>query len=218
MVEIAGVNTNPDGAFMAQVARNLTDGVDGCLSNKQFLILDRDSKFTAQFRRILKDAGVEVVTTAFHAPNMNALAERFVQSVKRECLERLILFGSDHLRRALNEFVAHYPSRASTPRTRQQGAHSEHLRAAHGRRRGRRRTTRRDAAQLSPRGLTALFPSAKQRACAPSRATSLSARRERAGRIPLPSPSKRPIRAGLARLTFRTGRRQNKNRSSALAK
>ena len=108
MVEIAGVSTNPDGAFMAQVARNLTDGVDGFLSNRQFLILDRDRKFTAQFRRILEDAGVEVVTTAFQAPNMNALAERFVQSVKRECLERLILFGSDHPQRALNEFVAHY--------------------------------------------------------------------------------------------------------------
>ena len=218
MVEIAGVNTNPDGAFMAQVARNLTDGVDGFLSNKQFLILDRDSKFTAQFRRILKDARVEVVTTAFHAPNMNTLAERFVQSVKRECLERLILFGSDHLRRARNEFVAHYPSRASTPRTRQQGAHSEHLRADHGRRRGRRRTTRRDAAQLSPRGLTALSllqsnePALRvaPRVCplgenAPGE---FHCRRRPSGQF----------EPGLARLTFRTGRRQNKNRSSALAK
>ena len=106
-VEVAGVTTNPDGAFMAQVARNLT-GLDGPLRDRRFLILDRDSKFTEQFRRILDDAGVAVVTTAFQAPNMNALAERFVQSIKRECLERLILFGPDHLRRALNEFVTHY--------------------------------------------------------------------------------------------------------------
>jgi transposase InsO family protein len=108
LVEIAGVTTNPDSAFMAQVARNLTDGVDGFLRDRRYLILDRDTKFTAQFKRILDDAGIDVVTTAFQAPNMNALAERFVQSIKRECLERLILFGADHLQRALNEFVAHY--------------------------------------------------------------------------------------------------------------
>jgi transposase InsO family protein len=107
LVEIAGVTEHPDGNFMAQVARNLT-GTDGGLRDRQFLILDRDTKFTAQFRRILEDAGVKVVTTAFQAPNMNAIAERFVQSIKRECLERLILFGSDHLQRALKEFVAHY--------------------------------------------------------------------------------------------------------------
>jgi putative transposase len=108
MVEIVGVITNPDDAFMAQVARNLTDPVDGFFRSCKFVILDRDTKFTDQFRRILGDASVEVVTTAYMAPNMNAIAERFVQSAKRECLERLILFGSDHLQRALKEFVAHY--------------------------------------------------------------------------------------------------------------
>ncbi|HEX5051005.1 MAG TPA: integrase core domain-containing protein [Planctomycetota bacterium] len=108
LVEIAGVTANPDSAFMAQIARNLTDGVDGFLRNRRYLILDRDSKFTTQFKRVLGDAGVKVVTTCFQAPNMNALGERFVQSIKRECLERLILFGADHLQRALKEFVAHY--------------------------------------------------------------------------------------------------------------
>jgi transposase InsO family protein len=108
LVEIVGVTTSPDAAFMAQVARNLTDGADGFLRDQRFLILDRDTKFTAQFRRILEDAGVAVVQAAFRAPNMNAIGERFVQSIKRECLERLILFGPGHLQRALNEFVAHY--------------------------------------------------------------------------------------------------------------
>ena len=107
LVEVAGVTKHPDAEFMAQVARNLT-GLDGNLRDRRYLILDRATKFTAQFRRILDDAGVQVVQTAFQAPNMNAIAERFVQSVKRECLERLILFGPGHLRRALNEFVAHY--------------------------------------------------------------------------------------------------------------
>jgi putative transposase len=108
MVEIVGVTTNPDDAFMAQMARNLTDPVDGFLRTTKYLIIDGDTKFTEQFRRILGAAGVEVVTTAYMAPNMNAFAERFVQSIKRECLERLILFGVDHLQRALKEFVAHY--------------------------------------------------------------------------------------------------------------
>ena len=108
MVEIAGVTTNPNGQFMAQVARNLTDGVDGFLRDKRFLVVDNDSLFTKQFCGILEDAGVQVVRTAIQAPDMNAFAERWVQSVKRECLSRLILFGERHLRRALSEYVAHY--------------------------------------------------------------------------------------------------------------
>lgn len=108
VVEIAGVTTNPNGEFMAQVARNLTDSVDGFLRNKRFLILDRDRKFTEQFRRVLEDSGVSVVTTAYQAPDMNAVAERFVGSVKRECLDRMILFGERYLRCALQEFVEHY--------------------------------------------------------------------------------------------------------------
>ena len=108
-VEIAGVTTNPEGRFMAQVARNLVDHVDGFLRSKTFLVLDRDSKFDARFRGILKAAGVRVVLTARRAPNMNAFAERFVRTIKDECLSKLILFGEGMLRRALTEFVAiHY--------------------------------------------------------------------------------------------------------------
>jgi transposase InsO family protein len=107
-VEILGVTTNPDGAFMAQIARNLTDHVDGFLLGKRFLILDRDGKFTTHFRAILRDAGVEVVRTSYQAPNMNSFAERFVLSVKAECIDRMILFGGASLRRALREFCAHY--------------------------------------------------------------------------------------------------------------
>ncbi len=107
-VHIAGVTTQPNAEFMAQVARNLTDNVEGWLRDKRFLILDRDSKFTEQFRRTLEEAGVTVVPTACQAPNMNAIAERFVGSIKRECLSKLILLGQDHLRRAVHEFVEHY--------------------------------------------------------------------------------------------------------------
>ena len=108
LVEIAGITTSPDAEFMAQVARNLTDPVDGFLRRMRYLILDRDSKYTVQFQRILKDAGVKLVTTVFQAPDMNAIGERFVGSIKRECLDKLILFGDGHLRRAISEFVAHY--------------------------------------------------------------------------------------------------------------
>jgi len=108
MVEIAGITPNPDGNFMAQVARNLTNHVDGFLRDKKYLILDNDALFTKQFVCILKDAGTKVVHTAIQVPNMNAVAERFVGSVKRECLSKMILFGDRHLQRALSNYTAHY--------------------------------------------------------------------------------------------------------------
>jgi putative transposase len=105
---IAGITTNPDSSLMAQVARNLTSIDDGFLNRIRFLILDLDTKFTAQFKRILKDAGVDVVNTAYQAPNMNAIAERWVLSVKSECINRMILFGEESLRRALRQYTDHY--------------------------------------------------------------------------------------------------------------
>ena len=109
-VHIAGITTNPNSAFMAQVARNLTMMGDGFLNGMSYLILDRDTKFTTEFKRILKDVGVKIVPISYQAPNMNAVAERWVRSVKDECLGRMILFGEQHLHRALREYVAHYHS------------------------------------------------------------------------------------------------------------
>ena len=107
-VAIAGVTPNPDGAFMAQVARNLTVEGDGVIRGIRYLLVDRDSKFTADFRRILATAGVQVLRTCYQAPNMNAIAERWVLSIKSECLDKMILFGDASLRRALREYCAHY--------------------------------------------------------------------------------------------------------------
>ena len=107
-VHIAGVTPNPDTAFLVQVARNLTDYRDGFLRGKRYLILDLDTKFTGQFTRTLHDAGVEVVRTAYQAPNMNAIEERWVLAVKSECLDKMILFGGESLRRALREYCAHH--------------------------------------------------------------------------------------------------------------
>jgi transposase InsO family protein len=107
-VHIVGSTPTPDAWFMAQAARQLTDAVDGFLADHRLLICDRDSKWTEGFHRILQDAGVRIVVTPVQAPNANAYAERFVRSIRAECLDRLILFGERRLLRALDEFVAHY--------------------------------------------------------------------------------------------------------------
>ncbi len=93
---------------MKQIARNLTDCVDGFLRAKRFLIVDRDTKFCDGFAAILKSAGVKLVRCPARAPNCNAIAERFVQSIKRECLDQLIFVGETSLRRALSEYALHY--------------------------------------------------------------------------------------------------------------
>ena len=109
-VHIAGITTNPDSAFMAQVARNLTAHGDGIFLGKRFLILDRDTKFTDQFCRIVEDAGIAIVQTAYRAPDMNAIAERWVKSVKTECFDHVTLFGQAKLERVLASYVDHYHS------------------------------------------------------------------------------------------------------------
>ena len=107
-VHLGGITTKADTEFVVQVARNLTDVVDGFLLGHRFLICDRDTKFTAQFKRILKDADVEVILTRKRAPNCNAYAERFVLSIKSECLNRMIFFGERRLREAITSYLEHY--------------------------------------------------------------------------------------------------------------
>ena len=107
-IEITGITPSPKEPWMMQIGRNLTDPIDGSLAQKRFLILDRDSKFSLRFRNLLKDAGVEVVRLPFRSPNLNAYAERFVRSIKDECLNRMIFFGEQSLRKAIREYAAHY--------------------------------------------------------------------------------------------------------------
>jgi len=107
-VHIAGSTTQPDEAFMLQVARNLTNVVDGFLLPHRILLCDRDTKFTDRFRQVLEAAGVATVLTPYRAPNCNSFAERFVRSIKAECLDRMIVFGIGALRRAIAEYVEHY--------------------------------------------------------------------------------------------------------------
>jgi hypothetical protein len=108
MVEIAGIATNPDGRWMQQMARNLTDSVDGFLRNATYLIHDRDPLFTEAFEAILRERGVECVRIPAQSPNCNPHAERFVKTVREECLHHFATFGERHLRYVLKEFLAHY--------------------------------------------------------------------------------------------------------------
>jgi putative transposase len=107
-VEIGGIAVKANGLWMGQIGRNLTDAVDGILHGKRYLIHDHDPLFTADFRNLLADGGVESVKIPSRSPNLNAFAERFVRSIKESCLERMIWFGEDALRHGVREFVAHY--------------------------------------------------------------------------------------------------------------
>ena len=93
---------------MQQVVRTLTVADEGLLVHHRVLICDRDTKWCAPARARLSNAGIRVVLTSYRAPNANAYAERFVRSIKEECLERVIPFGERHLRRTIAEYVEHY--------------------------------------------------------------------------------------------------------------
>jgi putative transposase len=93
---------------MEQIARNVTD-CDACaLRHKRFLIIDRDAVFGPRFKSILGSSGVAVLMTAYQAPNMHAHAERFVRSIRSECLDQMILVGRASLEKAIAEYVAYY--------------------------------------------------------------------------------------------------------------
>jgi hypothetical protein len=93
---------------MQQIVRTLTMAEAGVVSLPQVLICDRDRKWSHDVRRRLRDAGICVVLIPERAPNANAYAERFVRSIKEECLDRIIPIGERHFRRAISEYVAHY--------------------------------------------------------------------------------------------------------------
>jgi hypothetical protein len=107
-VEIAGVTTSPDSAWITQVARDLTNAEDGFLRDTTHVIMDRDTKFIP-FRTYLKQhTETEVVLLPPRSPNLNAFVERFCRSLKSECLDRMIFFSEASLRRALRKFSQHY--------------------------------------------------------------------------------------------------------------
>jgi hypothetical protein len=107
-VELAGFTPHPDERWMKQIARNVTMDEWGFLGNCRYLIHDRDAKFTDSFRAIVRSSHVDPIKLPAQSPNLNAFSERWVKSVKEECLAKLILFGEASLRRALREYVTHF--------------------------------------------------------------------------------------------------------------
>ncbi len=105
---LAGITRHPDQEWMEQMARNVTMEGNGFLANRRYLLQDRDSKYCPSFRQVIETGGVKTIPLPPRSPNLNAYAERWVRSVKEECLSKLILFGESSLRRALRDYEVHY--------------------------------------------------------------------------------------------------------------
>jgi len=105
-VHLAGCTTNPTGGWVTQQARNLS--ISGVFERMRFLIHDRDSKFTSAFDEVFRSEGIKVIHTPIRAPQANAFAERFVRTVRGECLDWLLILSRRHLERVLRIYLAHY--------------------------------------------------------------------------------------------------------------
>jgi transposase InsO family protein len=105
-VHLAGVTANPDGHWMRQQARNLA--IEKRLNRTRFLLHDRDGKFSGPFDELIRSEGVHLLKTPVRAPQANAVAERWVRTVRNECLDHILIFGRRHLERVLRDYVAHF--------------------------------------------------------------------------------------------------------------
>jgi putative transposase len=107
-VQIAGISPDPQGSWMEQLARNLTDPLEGFLRHTTKLIHDRDPLFTRRLNALLRSTGVKPILLPARSPNLNAYAERFVKSIRSECLDKMIFLGEDHLRSTIAQYLIHY--------------------------------------------------------------------------------------------------------------
>jgi transposase InsO family protein len=107
-VHVLGVTAHPVGEWVAQQARNLLTGLDDRVVRFRFLVRDRDTKFTSAFDAVFAAEGIQVLRTPVRAPRANAYAERWVGTVRREVLDRMLIFGGRQLRSVLAEYVDHY--------------------------------------------------------------------------------------------------------------
>jgi transposase InsO family protein len=107
-VEYVACTSKPDTPWVTQQARNLLMDLDDRSQRQRFLIHDRDTKFSRAFDNILRSEGIEIVRTPIQAPNANTYAERWVGSVRRECLDRLLIFGRRQLEHVLRVYIRHF--------------------------------------------------------------------------------------------------------------
>jgi putative transposase len=106
-VHLAGVTANPDGGWVAQQARNLMLVLGDQGRQVRFLLRDRDAKFTRSFDDVFRSEGAEVLRTPVQAPNANAYAERWIGTIRAECLDWLLIVGRGHLEQVLRVYAAH---------------------------------------------------------------------------------------------------------------
>src|SRR5258705_4359564 len=102
------MTSRPVESWILQLGRTLIDSERGALRGKRYLVIDCDTQYTDQFRRLVRKSGTEVIRLPPRSPNLNAHAERFVRAIKEACLNRIIFIGPASLRRAVSEFLKHY--------------------------------------------------------------------------------------------------------------
>jgi len=107
-VHLTGITAHPTGSWVVQQARNLTMVLEDRAHPVRFLIRDRDAEFTSSFDEVFGADGIRIIRTPVRAPRANAFAERFVGTVRRECLDRMLILGRRHLEAVLAEYVVHY--------------------------------------------------------------------------------------------------------------
>jgi transposase InsO family protein len=107
-VHLAGCTLNPSAAWVTQQARQTTWSLSEGQETFQFVIRDRDQKFSDSFDEIFRSNGMEIIRTPFRAPQANGVAERFVRNVRSECLDWLLILDPSHLERVVATFIAHY--------------------------------------------------------------------------------------------------------------
>jgi transposase InsO family protein len=107
-VHILGVTNHPTGAYVTQLARNLMSDLEDRTRSIKFLIRDRDTKFTASFDEVFVSEGIRVIKTPVRSPRANAYAERWVRTVRTECLDWVLILGRRHLDGILRQYVRHY--------------------------------------------------------------------------------------------------------------
>ena len=106
-IHVSPATAHPDSAWVTQQARNLALGLDARTNPAQFLIRDRDAKFTGPFDTVLRSGGIRVIRTPIQAPNANAHAERVIETIRAECLDWTLILGRRHLDRTLRTYAEH---------------------------------------------------------------------------------------------------------------